>query len=246
MKIVSYNLRFGGRSGNHWGKVVQTFAPDIVLAQETFEPSTYFPTGHSFHRDFSTLWGKTSSGWGSAIAVKAKIIKTINVPNFEGWVTGGQVESLDFGDGVKEKLSIFSLHAPTPGPYDRKVNEILDQIKALSDGSQIVLGGDFNVTTAVRQKQEELKNTKKELEILGRLESEFGLTNSWQSINPNSNLPQTLRWSGNKKAPYHCDGIFVPQGWFSHIDSSSIVESEEWSSMSDHNPVVTNLKSLTI
>ena len=32
----------------------------------------------------------------------------------------------------------------------------------------------------------------------------------WQAANPGGPLAQTLRWSANREAPYHCDGIFVP------------------------------------
>ena len=33
----------------------------------------------------------------------------------------------------------------------------------------------------------------------------------WQCANPGKPLAQTLRWSGNRAAPHHCDGIFIPR-----------------------------------
>lgn len=38
-----YNLRFGGKTGlgNHWQKVIAEFDPEIIFAQESFDPNQY-------------------------------------------------------------------------------------------------------------------------------------------------------------------------------------------------------------
>jgi len=62
--------------------------------------------------------------------------------------------------GVCKSLYIFSIHAPTPGrdeikiPYEKKVQEMLDRIRDVAGSSDIVIGGDFNLGTAVRHPSE--------------------------------------------------------------------------------------------
>jgi exonuclease III len=140
-------------------------------------------------------------------------------------------------------LFVFSVHTPSPGPYEKKVNDILEYVREITRGSDIIIGGDFNITTAVRHPSESVKNktlqnTPVELAIIKRLRKEFGLINSWQAVNPNMNLPQTLRWTGNKNEPYHCDGIFIPHSWLRHLESCEVFATDGWSEMSDHNPMV--------
>ena len=71
-----------------------------------------------------------------------------------------------------------------------------------------------------------------------RLAEEFGLHNCWQTANPDQPLSQTLRWTGDRTIPYHCDGIFVPRSWKDRLKSCDVIAGEEWNRLSDHNPVV--------
>jgi endonuclease/exonuclease/phosphatase family metal-dependent hydrolase len=77
-----------------------------------------------------------------------------------------------------------------------------------------------------------------EREILARLESEFDLVSCWQTANPGRPLAQTLRWSANREAPYHCDGIFVPSAWAPRLRACRVVRGSRWAGLSDHNPVL--------
>jgi exonuclease III len=251
MRIVTYNLHYGGhtKSNNQWQRVLNEFDPDIVLAQESFNPADYFFDDHLVDMERSSVWQPLPCKWGSAILSPKYKISKIDIPNrykdLKGWVVGGKIADFSVG-GVCRTLFVFSIHAPTQGtdekkiPYEKKVNEILDFIQSVTDSSDILIGGDFNITTAIRHPIEEaegLKNTKTELAIIDRLRKEFGVINSWQVIHPNECLPQTLRWSGDKKKPYHCDGIFVPISWLRHLESCEVL-SDDWHEMSDHNPVV--------
>jgi hypothetical protein len=77
------------------------------------------------------------------------------------------------------------------------------------------------------------------LAIQARLADEFGLLNCWQEANPDQPLHQTLRWTGNRTIPYHCDGLFVPMAWKARLQSCCVLAGDEWNRLSDHNPVVT-------
>jgi hypothetical protein len=76
------------------------------------------------------------------------------------------------------------------------------------------------------------------LAIQARLADEFGVVNCWQSANPDLPLPQTLRWTGDRTIPYHCDGIFVPKSWRDRLRSCVVLDGDEWNLLSDHNPVL--------
>lgn len=243
MKILTYNLHFGGKKGDgsHWKKLLDEFAPDFVLAQETFDPKGCLHDEHFSQLGHSVIWRAVPAKWGSAVyATKHKLTEII-VPGFEGWVVGARVDEFTIGGQTPRPLMIFSIHTPSPGPYEQKVHEILNRIRELSDGSEILIGGDFNITTAYRHPTEGQKNTTGELTILRRLRTEFGLSNAWQSMQPNESLPQTLKWAGNKDVPYHCDGIFIPHSWLRYLELCEVI-TEGWREMSDHFPILATLK----
>lgn len=240
MKIVSYNLRYGGNTekDNHWRKLIQDFAPDIVCAQESLHPSQYLT-----HEELSQFKGCVHSfvhhgKWGSAILSRNHHLEEIHLPAFQGWVVGARIPDVVI-NGTSQSVLIFSVHAPSPGPYEPAVKKILDEIYKRWDKSPIIIAGDFNITTAYRHASEPKgPNTRGEIEILERLRREFGLLNAWQALHPNESLPQTLRWTKDAQAKYHCDGIFADHSYLPHLAAASVESSEEWSKLSDHNPIV--------
>jgi endonuclease/exonuclease/phosphatase family metal-dependent hydrolase len=165
-------------------------------------------------------------------------------------ISGGEQESgegrIVSGDWLplqRTALQIFSIHAPTGrGGYATVVNSILDMIDKHRDGCDIVVGGDFNLTVSERQPSEERRN-KCNLEIQSRLRDELGIINCWQTMNPNTPLAQTLRWTKDLSQPYHCDGIFVPASWSARLTSCEVLSGPEWDEVSDHNPVMAEIDS---
>ncbi len=241
MKLLTFNLLYGGRKKgiNYWAEMINSFHPDIIFAQETNPLPSYFSDDSELFTDDSIVWGVTRSGWGSAIYLRDNSIEPIYIPGFEGWVVGGKLKKPVMGE---ESLFVFSVHTPSPGPYDRKTFAILDAIKKIVGENELVIAGDFNMTTALRHQSEELQLNKSEYEFVTRMRQDFGLVNSWQAVNPNKNLPQTLRWNINPVTPFHIDGIFVPCSWVRYIENCEIIDKEPWNKMSDHNPILLSLK----
>lgn len=237
MTIATYNLRNGGNANNriHWAKLFDEVSPDIALFQESSSPEQYLPAG-SFQGDRTkALWSKTKeTDWGSAIYLGSGTAKPISVPGFEGWVVGAEVEGLEWFPLKNKTLRIFSIHAKEK--YQQSISQILDLIATLPDDSDLIIGGDFNLTVGVRHPSEALQE--KAPSFLKRLRQEFGLISCWQAANPNRDLAQTLRWSRDKTASYHCDGLFVPASWCRYLDKSEVLSSPDWEPLSDHNPVV--------
>jgi exonuclease III len=245
MNILTYNLRSGGKrkGSTSWDKILQEFCPDLVFAQETYDPSSYISPEKQFQPGDSIIWQETSVGWGSAIYARHIDVKPITVPEFEGWAVGGKIEKGLPWLLADKPLFVFSVHTPSPGPYDKKAHLILDAIKNISGENDCIIAGDFNITAAIRHPSEELKSSQLSTEFITRMRTELGLVNSWQAINPNQSLPQTLRWNRNQDAPYHCDGIFIPLSWVRYIEQCTIQDSESWKEMSDHNPISLKIRS---
>ena len=241
MKIAAFNLRHGGKTSvnNSWTQIFTKFAPDIVLAQETFHPKEYLSAG-----DLAGCGGPAGAcvprrKWGSAVYSARRPLVPVSIPGFDGWITGAHIPTLRIGRSDKELL-VFSLHAPSP--YASKVNSILDAISSLRGECDLILGGDFNITTAIRHSSETIQSGASDRQILKRLRTEFGLVNAWQALHPNESLPQTLRWSGNLTTAYHCDGIFVPFSCVPYLVDVVIGDMDTWASWSDHNPIVATFR----
>jgi endonuclease/exonuclease/phosphatase family metal-dependent hydrolase len=245
MKIVSYNLHFGGKKGdaNQWQKVLAEFDPDIIFAQESFDPGEYFSLEQRADSKWR-LWAPVSGvKWGSAIVTPRHELEPVELDEFAGWVTGGRISNLTIG-GKSQSVMVFSVHAPSPGPYEKTVSKILDALFKRWDKTALIVGGDFNITTAKRRPKSVTPpphNTAGEIKILERMRRELGLLNAWQVLHPNEDLPQTLRWSKDPITPYHCDGIFVSHDLVPHLLNASVEGGEPWKALSDHNPVTVTL-----
>ena len=247
MKIVTFNLRHGGRTKppNSWQKLISEFSPDIVLAQESFGVDDYFSASDAAKPEYF-IWQKVDGGkWGSVIASPNQRLQKIELTSHAGWVVGGMIESNPFGGDLP--LLVFSLHTPSPGNYEKNTHEILDGLSRVISNfgpCDLIIGGDLNVTTAIRHPDEALSNTKGETEIIDRIGKEFGLANAWQAFHPELPLPQTLRWSGNINAAYHCDGLFIPIRYINRLSTVVIGESKDWNTWSDHNPIAALIETI--
>ncbi len=178
------------------------------------------------------------NGGGSAVFSRSGSVQLVAVPNFSGWVVGAEITGASWQGGIADPLLAFSVHAPSRGEaYWKQVNRLLDEIRMVAGRPEIIIGGDFNLTVSDWSGSER-PTCKQDLAIQVRLADEFGLVNCWQEANPDQALCQTLRWTGYRTTPYHCDGIFVPRSWKDRLQSCVVLTGDEWDCLSDHNPVV--------
>lgn len=237
MRIATFNMRHGGGSAA-WAKVLEATAADLVFAQETRDPSDFLAEITESFGFSSATWAVVPSRqrarWGSAVLSTANAIDEVPVPGFAGWVVGGR---LALG---RTKIFAFSVHIPTRkgAGYLEQCERLVDRLRRIVAGAPVVLGGDWNVTVGHRRPDETKQNTRSELRLLARLRAELGVVPAWSTFHPQAHLPQTLRWVCDPLPPYHCDGIFLPEGWAPRIRSVEVLAGEEWERLSDHNPVV--------
>jgi hypothetical protein len=239
MKIATYNLLKGGAKQCHWVKMLEDQLIDLLLVQESYPHCQHLPPLLYPNKIASSVWEMVKrNGWGSAVVAKGGVLKPIKVPGFAGWVVGAEIHDAAWQKGFADPLLAFSIHAPTGGEsYFREVNKLLDGIAKLTQGCNIILGGDFNLTIS-HWSGSERAVSKQDLAIQARLHDEFGLLNCWQTANPDQPLAQTLRWASNRAIAFHCDGLFVPQSWQSGLVACAVLNGAEWEQLSDHNPVV--------
>ncbi|MFO0585077.1 MAG: hypothetical protein U0229_22600 [Anaeromyxobacter sp.] len=235
MRIATYNFLVGGsaRRARQWERLHERLAPDVIFAQEAPEP----PPGRGV-----ALWQRARGRrWGSGVWLATGSIVPLPVRGFAGWVVGGEVALP--GRHARRPLRVFSIHCPAGAHgYVRTLGTILDRLARLGEGAELLVGGDLNVVAGYRDLGERVRMLRAEERLLDRFAADLGLVPAWQAMHPGEPLAQTLRWSGDRSMPYHCDGIFVPRAWVRRLVSAEVVTGRLWTRLSDHNPVVAEVR----
>src|SRR5262245_51891487 len=212
MRVATYNLLKGGTKRVHWRKLIEEHGVDLLLAQESGPPDHYLsPLVHPDLQDQAVWDMATPNRWGSAIFSTTGAVKQLHLPRFNGWVVGAEINGLSWRRKRHRALLVFSVHIPYgPGGYVTQAQALLDEIARLAAGNDLIIGGDFNLSISPGHRADK-PLSKREAATHARLREEFGLMNCWQEANPGQPPAQTLRWTGNRMIPYHCDGIFAPR-----------------------------------
>jgi endonuclease/exonuclease/phosphatase family metal-dependent hydrolase len=243
MKIAAYNILKGGSQRVHWAKLIEEHSVDLLLVQESYAHDEHLPPHRYPNARLQSVWEMVEqNGWGSAVFSRTGSVRPVAVAGFSGWVVGAKLRGAFWQAEFADPLLVFSVHTPSRAEsYHKQVNKLLDAIRKVAGGREVVIGGDFNLTVS-NWSGSERPVRKPELAIQARLADEFGLVNCWQEANPDRPLPQTLRWTGDRTVPYHCDGIFVPKAWKDRLQSCVVLAGDEWVRLSDHNPVVAQFR----
>jgi endonuclease/exonuclease/phosphatase family metal-dependent hydrolase len=231
LRIVTYNFLHGGspKRCGHWSRLIRTFRPDLILAQECRPPE-------DSHSDVFAWRAASTRKWGSALYSHSLGFEPVVLPDYDGWIVGGEFLNLEWST---RPIRVFSIHGPAgQHGYIKTMQLILDRLLPFRNGADLVLGGDFNVAVGYRSDQDRIRMLRGERAILDRLAGEFDLVSCWQAANPDRRLAQTLRWMRNPSAPYHCDGIFVPRSWLPRLQFCRVIRGSRWNQLSDHNPVL--------
>ncbi len=250
MRLVTYNMGQGGSRNLELRKrLFAEFCPDILFVQESRDPALSWLSALMDITDAYSerlLWTVVPGGkWGSGLWIRRGRLTPLPVPDdFSGRVVAAVIDGLAWpGIGVTPVVAL-SIHAPTRknSSYLKEVGRILDFANVLAEGRPMILAGDFNVVVGMRDPSQPIGISRGERLLLERLRDEFKLVPCWQTAHPGEPLARTLRWLNHfDSLPYHCDGLFVPAAWANAVSDCSVLESAEWCTLSDHNPVVATL-----
>src|SRR3954454_2709802 len=109
-RIVAYNFLSGGslKRGGHWSRLMRSFTPDLVMAQECRPPDgsprERFRPGAL---DAFTWRPAGTSHWGSGLLARSASLTPIDIPDYAGWVVGGDVANPLWSDHGRAK--VFSI-----------------------------------------------------------------------------------------------------------------------------------------
>jgi hypothetical protein len=176
------------------------------MLQESHDP------GSAHHALWQAVPGQV---WGSAVVVRRGVVRPIAVAGYEGWVTGGEWVTHDDGQPIRQTF-VFSVHSPTTDAFAERASYVSESrsivraiVAAVPSACELVIGGDFNFKSlGERLPSEELQTTPQEREALTEFRA-ASLVPAWHAAHPDRPLPQTLRWTGNRVTPYHCDGFLL-------------------------------------
>lgn len=111
---------------------------------------------------------------------------------------------------------------------------ILDEIKKLAEGRDVIIGGDFNLTVS-HWPRSRRPVSKQDLAIQARLADEFELLAGGEpgpAITSNASLD---------RGPHHplpLRRLVCAEGMEGRLQSCVVLSGDDWNRLSDHNPVI--------
>src|SRR5947207_3496864 len=150
MNIATYNILKGGSQRVHWVRLIEDYGVDLLLVQESYAHHEHLPPPLYPNAGKQSAWEMAESNrWGSAVFSRSGSVKRLAVPSFSGWVVGAKISGASWQARIADPLLTFSVHAPSRGEaYWKQVNKLLDEIKTVAAGREVVIGGDFNLTVS--------------------------------------------------------------------------------------------------
>lgn len=150
-----------------------------------------------------------------------------------------QLEPLDIRQPNATVVPVV-VHGPAPflfvgvcthRRYIEAARDSMTACIAAARGLPVVAAGDFNISPAVRRKQQE------SLEFLDWMRDELGLVSAYHECygeTPGEETRPTRYHQWNESKPFHIDYCFLPESWSSRISKVEVGRYAEWRWTSDH------------
>lgn len=266
MRIVSWNMAHRANHGEAWGWLMGSLnpKPDIILAQECFEPKK-LPKGYNALWEYA--YPNSRQQWGTALVtslpMKASPLLDLDdwlskLPTKEsealgcgsysgGWVAAAEIELPSIGVGL-----VASVHNPSQ-PFQRERLRGIDisemKLQKSKDlwlldvlfyflkkrlGTPLLVGGDFNYSRLLDQPYERGNN-----EFFDRIEREgFQRLHKGQPTHPTKDVQTFFRKRGR---PHQLDYLYADASIAKRVRSCWVVSYKEVEAFSDHAPLVVDL-----
>ena len=153
-------------------------------------------------------------------------------------VTGGQFD-----------FNLFAIWAYNPtdreGRYITQVWKAINHYENLIKENPIILIGDFNSNTIWDYKKHRIGNHSLVVDYL-KERNIFSTYHSHYNQIQGKELHPTLYMYRHKNKPYDIDYCFASAVFMERLESVEIGSHEQWSILSDHNPLITVFKDFVI
>jgi endonuclease/exonuclease/phosphatase family metal-dependent hydrolase len=133
-------------------------------------------------------------------------------------------------------LAVWPVHIRGWRSYHKILMAMLDRFAPLFGSDQLVLAGDLNTNTRVSRQQRSHPLFVEKLTSLGMVSAYHELTGEHHG----RESVATYRHGNRKGSRFHIDYCFVPRSLLGDT-KLEIRNSEEWSSRSDHDPLVLDI-----
>jgi len=208
--------------------------PDIAVVPECSQKSALALQ----QRGFNTLWFGSNPHKGLGVICRRDWpIRALPQPD-QKWIAPIEVES-------PTPFTLVAVWACVAGDKraDRYIGQVYGYLTAQLgwfDGHPVVLAGDLNSNKIWDAKREVGNHT-----AVVKLLEERGLVSTYHE---HFDEPQggesrrTLSMFRHADKPYHIDYIFIPRVWLSRLTKVEVGEYSQWSKLSDHCPLVAELR----
>jgi exodeoxyribonuclease-3 len=137
-------------------------------------------------------------------------------------------------------LQLLVVWAQRADGYIAGLNRALDVYSDFLRNAPTVILGDFNANAIWDSPRRPTDFSR----TAGRMRDEFGLTSAYhayfgEAFGAETRATYYFWWK--KERPFHIDYCFVPSAWVSQIARVDVVDTEPWSKLSDHRPLVVDM-----
>ena len=230
MRIITWNCQMAFRKKSDF---LFSKQPDIAIVPECSKRDSqdFCPEG------YSSLWFGENLNKGVAIfCLSTWKVSSIEAPKHR-WVIPLEIK----GPEDFTLIAVWSwVEKMNYSEYVGRVRTALDENPKWFDGGPVVIAGDFNsncvwdhITTGGHA-------------ALVKEINDRGLVSSYHvHYDEVQGLETRPTFHMNRKAhlPFHIDYVFIPEKWIKRISRLSVGEHAEWSSHSDHCPIIVDLDS---
>ncbi|MEP6926003.1 MAG: endonuclease/exonuclease/phosphatase family protein [Ginsengibacter sp.] len=237
MKIITWNCNMAFRKK---AEFILTYKPDILIIAECEHPEKLiFPA--ETPKPTQTLWFGKNKNKGLAIFSYSNLefrVLDIYNPDFKMiipiTVTGGYFD-----------FNLFAVWAYNPidkdGKYITQVWKAINYYDRLIRDNSTILIGDFNSNTIWDYKKHRLSNHSSVVTAL----EEMGIFSTYhlhhKQTQGKEQHPTYFMYRHLNKA-YHIDYCFASRNLLDKLENVEIGTHEQWTSFSDHNPLIVSFK----
>ncbi len=199
---------------------------DVLILQEAARPAEVSPTDDA-------VWLPINGRYGVAIVTRnGYTVRPSAGPR-------GLVACRAAEIGGRAAFGLLAVWTHQSHGYIAGLAADLRRARNWMAGRPVVLAGDLNSNAIWDRASRPVDHSR----VVARLAEEFGLVSAYhlaRGVKQGEEPEPTYYWQWNEAHPFHLDYCFVPAGW--RVQAVTVGGFAEWAGVSDHRPVVVDVK----